>query len=87
MHHKQRIREGVHPTGGSACNATDCVATVQQGEDQWRVKDLTDSLIMQHKNHIREGVKPTGVSVRNGTDCVATVQLFKREKIRGVVRI
>ena len=34
MHHKQRIREGVKPTGGSARNATECVATVQQGEDQ-----------------------------------------------------
>jgi len=74
MQHKQSIREGVHPTGGSAHNATDCVATVQQGEDQGGVKDLTDSLIMQHKQRIREGVKPTGGSVRNATDCVATVQ-------------
>jgi hypothetical protein len=34
MKHKQRIREGVKSTGGSARNATECVATVQQGEDQ-----------------------------------------------------
>ncbi len=34
MQHKQRIREGVKPTGGSARNATECVSTVQQGEDQ-----------------------------------------------------
>ena len=74
MQHKQRIREGVHPTAGSAHNATDCVATVQQGEDQGGGKDLTDSLIMQQKQRIREGVKPTGGSVRNDTDCVATVQ-------------
>jgi hypothetical protein len=34
MQHKQRIREGVKPTGGSERNASECVATVQQGEDQ-----------------------------------------------------
>jgi len=39
MQHKQRIREGVKPTGGSARNATECVATVQQGEDQRWGKD------------------------------------------------
>jgi hypothetical protein len=34
MQQKQRIREGVKQTGGSARNATECVATVQQGEEQ-----------------------------------------------------
>ena len=72
--HKQRIREGVNPTGGSARNATECVATVQKGEDQGGGKDLTDSLIMQHKQRIREGVKSQGGTVRNATECVATVQ-------------
>ena len=72
IHHKQRIREGVKPTGGSACNATECVATVQKGKDQGGSKDLTDSLIMPQ--HIREGVKATGGSERNTTECVATVQ-------------
>ena len=74
MQHKQRIREGVKPTGGSASNATECVATVQKGEDQGGGKDLTDSLLMQHKQRIREGVKPQGGTARNGTECVVTVQ-------------
>jgi hypothetical protein len=34
MQQKQCIREGVKQTGGSARNATECVATVQQGEEQ-----------------------------------------------------
>ena len=34
MQQKQRIREGVKQTGGSARNATECVATVQKGEEQ-----------------------------------------------------
>jgi hypothetical protein len=34
MHQKQRIREGVKQTGGSARNATECVVTVQKGEEQ-----------------------------------------------------
>ena len=74
MQHKQRSREGVKPTGGSARNATECVATVQKGEDQGGAKDLTDSLIIQHKERIREGVKPIGGSARTATECVATVQ-------------
>ncbi len=47
MKHKQRIREGVNPTGGSAYNATECVSTVQRGEDQGWVPDLTDSRYLQ----------------------------------------
>ena len=74
MQHKQRIREGVKPTGGSARNAMERVATVQKGEDQGGGKDLTDSLIMQQKERIREGVKSIGGSARNATECVATVQ-------------
>ena len=34
MQQKQCIREGVKQTGGSARNATECVATVQKGEEQ-----------------------------------------------------
>jgi hypothetical protein len=34
MQQKQRIREGVKQTGGSARNATECVSTVQKGEEQ-----------------------------------------------------
>ncbi len=34
MQQKQRIREGVKQTGASARNATECVATVQKGEEQ-----------------------------------------------------
>ncbi len=34
MQKKQHIREGVKQTKGSARNATECVATVQQGEEQ-----------------------------------------------------
>jgi hypothetical protein len=34
MQQKQRIREGVKQAGGSARNATECVATVQKGEEQ-----------------------------------------------------
>ena len=33
MQHKQRIREGVNPTGGSARNSTEFVATVQKREE------------------------------------------------------
>jgi hypothetical protein len=34
MQQKQRIREDVKQTGGSAHNATECVSTVQKGEEQ-----------------------------------------------------
>ena len=34
MKQKQRIREGVKQTGESTHNAAECVATVQQGEEQ-----------------------------------------------------
>ncbi len=34
MYQKQRIREGVKQTGGSTRNGTECVVTVQQGEEQ-----------------------------------------------------
>jgi hypothetical protein len=34
MQQNQSIREGVKQTGGSARNATECVATVQKGEEQ-----------------------------------------------------
>ncbi len=47
MQHKQRIREGVNPTGGSVRKATEYVATVQQGEDQGWVKDFACSLYLQ----------------------------------------
>jgi hypothetical protein len=47
MHHKQRIREGVKPTGGSARNATECVATVQQGEDQGWGKDTLPAHVLE----------------------------------------
>ena len=34
MQQKHRIREGVRQTGGSAHNSTECVSTVQKGEEQ-----------------------------------------------------
>jgi hypothetical protein len=34
MQHNQRIPEGEKPTGGSGLNTTECVTTVQTGEDQ-----------------------------------------------------
>ena len=34
MQQKQRIRDGVKQTGGSARNGTECVAAVQKGEVQ-----------------------------------------------------
>jgi hypothetical protein len=73
MYHKQSIREGVKPTGGSVCNTTEVVVTVQKGEDQGGGKDLTDSLIIQHKQRIGKGVKPTGGSGHNPTEYVSTV--------------
>jgi hypothetical protein len=70
MQYKQRIREGVKPTGGSERNASECVATVQRGEDQGGCKNLTDYRIMQHKQRIREVWKrfEVGCSVSPGSN-------------------